>query len=53
MRVPSFALRAALGDFGATLTGGVRAAPRRLLEAGFEFAHPTIQQQLEAALQSR
>ncbi len=50
MTVPSFALRSALGDFGATLTGGVRVAPRRLLDAGFEFSQPTIESQLDAAL---
>jgi uncharacterized protein (TIGR01777 family) len=50
MTVPAVAIKAALGDFGSTLVGGVRVAPRRLLDAGFTFAHPTIGAQLDAAL---
>jgi uncharacterized protein (TIGR01777 family) len=50
LAVPGFAIRTALGEFGSTLTGGVKAAPRRLMDAGFEFSHPTIEAQLDAAL---
>jgi uncharacterized protein (TIGR01777 family) len=50
LAVPSLGINAALGEFGSTLTGGVHALPRKLTEAGFEFSHPTIKTQLEAAL---
>jgi uncharacterized protein len=50
LAVPTLGIKAALGEFGSTLTGGVHALPRRLTEAGFEFSHPTIETQLEAAL---
>jgi uncharacterized protein (TIGR01777 family) len=49
--VPGFAVRAiAGGDLSAQLLGSIRARPRRLLEAGYEFEHPTIGDQLDAAL---
>lgn len=48
--VPAVAIKAALGEFATTLVGGVNAAPRRLMASGFEFAHPTIEAQLDAAL---
>lgn len=50
LTVPAFGIKAALGEFATTLVGGVNAAPRRLVESGFEFAHPTIEAQLDAAL---
>jgi uncharacterized protein len=40
--VPGFALRIALGEFADELLLDQRMAPRRLLESGYEFAHPTI-----------
>jgi uncharacterized protein (TIGR01777 family) len=46
--VPGFAARAALGEFAEDVLTGQRAVPRRLLDAGFRFNHPT----LEAALAS-
>lgn len=48
--VPAVALKAALPELSRSLLGGVKASPRRLIEAGFEFAHPTIGAQLDAAL---
>jgi NAD dependent epimerase/dehydratase family enzyme len=49
--VPGFAIRAIAGDdLSVQLLGSIRARPRRLLDAGFEFAHPTVRDQLEAAL---
>lgn len=45
--VPRFMLKLALGEFSSVLLTGQRAVPRKLMEAGFEFVHPTI----EAALQ--
>lgn len=50
LTVPSVAIKAALGAVAGALVGGVNAVPRRLLSAGFEFAHPTIERQLDAAL---
>jgi uncharacterized protein (TIGR01777 family) len=45
--VPAFAMRLAFGEMGeATLLASQRMRPRRLLESGFRFRHPT----LEAAL---
>ena len=41
--LPAFAARAAFGQMGEEmLLGGQRALPQRLLDAGFEFAAPTI-----------
>jgi NAD dependent epimerase/dehydratase family enzyme len=37
--VPAFALRIALGDLSDELLGSRRCIPRRMLDAGFEFAH--------------
>jgi uncharacterized protein (TIGR01777 family) len=42
MRVPAFALRAALGEMADLLIQGQRVAPRRLQEAGFDFRHFTL-----------
>lgn len=48
--VPGVALKAVLPELSRALLGGVKATPRRLIEAGFEFSHPTIGAQLDAAL---
>jgi len=50
LRVPAFAIRAALGPVSTELLGSVRLKPARLLEAGFTFQDPTVPEQLEAAL---
>ena len=47
---PRFALRALLGEFAETLTGGQRALPARLEAAGFGFDHPGIGQALRWVL---
>ena len=44
---PGFALRAALGGFGAALLASQRVVPGRLLEAGFAFRFPTLEAALE------
>ena len=44
--VPGFALKLPLRDFAEDLLGGQRVVPRRLLDAGFTFAH----REFEAAL---
>jgi uncharacterized protein len=48
--VPSFALNAVLGGMAEELLIGQRAIPKRLLEAGFAFQHPTLEAALRAAL---
>jgi uncharacterized protein (TIGR01777 family) len=48
--VPGFAVAGVAGDVGRAIVGSVKATPDRLLAAGFEFAHPTIGDQLAAAL---
>jgi uncharacterized protein (TIGR01777 family) len=48
--VPSFALKPLGQDPSRELLGSINAFPRRLLDAGFEFAHPTAADQLHAAL---
>ena len=48
--VPAFALKLPLRDFATDLLGGQRAVPRRLLEAGFSFAHPSFEPALRSVL---
>jgi uncharacterized protein (TIGR01777 family) len=51
--VPSFALELAYGEMArATILAGQRALPKAMLRAGFEFAHPTLEQALRFELQS-
>jgi uncharacterized protein (TIGR01777 family) len=48
---PAFALKAALGQFAEEgLLAGQRAAPRRLLDAGFEFRFPSVEAALRDVL---
>lgn len=47
--VPSFALRAVLGEMAGDVLGSTRAVPTRLLESGFEFSHPGVDQAIRAA----
>lgn len=50
-RAPGFAIKAVAGGQLSTLVlGSVNAVPRRLMEAGFEFQHPTVSEQIDAAL---
>ena len=42
MRIPAVALRVTLGEMAELLVLGQRVAPRRLLNAGFEFRHYTL-----------
>jgi uncharacterized protein (TIGR01777 family) len=48
--VPGPALTSVAGDVGRAMLGSIRARPRRLLEAGFVFEHPTISDTLAAGL---
>jgi uncharacterized protein len=48
--VPRFAVRAIAGDdLSVQVLGSIRAVPRRLLEAGYQFQHPTVRAQIDAA----
>ncbi|WP_418956670.1 TIGR01777 family oxidoreductase [Streptomyces tritici] len=47
--VPAAALRVALGDFAADVLGSQRVLPARLLDSGFAFAFPTIDEAVRAA----
>lgn len=47
---PAFALRIALGEFAGDVLGSQRVLPTRLLESGFDFAFPTIDGAIGAAL---
>jgi uncharacterized protein (TIGR01777 family) len=51
--LPEIAVKTLFGKMGeGTLLEGQRALPSRLLDAGFEFAHPEIEDALRAALAS-
>ena len=50
LTVPAFALRTALGEMSQEVLGSSRVMPRRLLEAGFAFADPSVEDALSAAL---
>lgn len=51
--VPATALKIALGEFSSEVLGSIRVVPRKLVEAGFEFQDPTIDQALAWAWASR
>lgn len=44
--IPNFILRLFLGEFALVLLNGQRILPKRLLEAGYNFLYPTIQEAL-------
>lgn len=49
-RAPALGVKLVLGEFGRDLLGGQRVVPRRLLDAGFEFAHPRFEPALREVL---
>ncbi len=50
--VPAFAVRLVFGEMGqALLLEGQRVRPGRLLDEGFSFRHPTLEEALRAALE--
>lgn len=49
--VPSFALRAALGEMAVEVVGSHRVLPQRLLAAGFRFRYPDVDSAVQAALE--
>lgn len=48
--VPAFALRMVAGEFAEDILGGQHVLPQRLVDAGFTFVHPTIDNAIAAAL---
>ena len=44
--VPGFVLRLMKGEFGSVILRGARVLPRKLLDAGFRFRYPTLQEAL-------
>ena len=50
MRVPSWALRLAMGEMADLVVHGQRTLPRRLAEAGYEFRYPTLEESLDDLL---
>jgi uncharacterized protein len=50
LRVPAPVLRLGLGEMSSELLTSARVLPRRLLDAGFEFDHPTVGAALAAEL---
>ncbi len=47
---PGWAMKVPLRDFAVDLLGGQRVVPRRLLDAGFVFAHPSFEPALREVL---
>jgi uncharacterized protein (TIGR01777 family) len=50
LRVPAPLLKLGLGEMSAELLTSARVLPQRLLDAGFEFEHPTVSAALAAEL---
>ncbi|MFJ6700955.1 TIGR01777 family oxidoreductase [Streptomyces sp. NPDC091272] len=50
--VPKPVLQVALGELAEDVLGSQRVVPRRLLESGFSFAFPTVDDAIRAALRS-
>ncbi|MCH8543247.1 MAG: TIGR01777 family oxidoreductase [Alcanivorax sp.] len=50
MRVPAWPLRLGLGEMSVLLLGGQKVVPRRLLDQGFVFSHPTLDAALDEIL---
>lgn len=50
VRAPAFAIRAAVRPVASELLGSERVEPRRLLDEGFVFEHPTLEARLVSAL---
>ena len=51
--VPAFAVKLGAGELSGEVLGSIRATPRRLDEAGFEFAHPTVEDAARRCLRRR
>ena len=47
--MPAFALKTATGEQAGMLLGSLHITPERLLVAGFSFADPTVQDEVDHA----
>ena len=52
MPAPGFMIKLILGEFGSVLLEGQRVIPRRLLDAGFKFRYPDIDEALKSIVLS-
>ena len=50
MPSPGFMIKLILGEFGSVLLKGQRVIPRRLLDAGFQFKYPNIEEALRGII---
>jgi uncharacterized protein (TIGR01777 family) len=50
--VPGFAIKLLYGEMGSIVTTGVRAEPKKLLELGYPFRHPSLDEAVRAAVGS-
>lgn len=50
MPAPGFMIKLILGEFGSVLLKGQRVIPRRLLDAGFKFQYPKIEDALKSII---
>jgi uncharacterized protein (TIGR01777 family) len=50
MLAPAFVIKLFLGEFGSVLLKGQRVVPRRLLDAGFKFQYPAIEEALSNSI---
>ena len=50
MPAPGFMIKLILGEFGSVLLKGQRVIPRRLLDAGFKFRYPDIEEALRSII---
>lgn len=50
--LPGFAVSLLFGEMGEeVLLGGTRAEPKKLLESGFKFSHPTVEEAVQSAVE--
>jgi len=49
-KVPSFAIKTFMGEMGVAMTFSQKAAPEKLMQHGFKFKYPYLQEALEASL---
>jgi NAD dependent epimerase/dehydratase family enzyme len=50
MPAPAFMIRLVLGEFGSVILKGQRVIPKRLVEGGFSFRHPQLEEALRNLL---
>jgi uncharacterized protein (TIGR01777 family) len=50
MPAPGFMIKLILGEFGSVLLKGQRVIPRRMLDAGFKFKYPNIEEALKSII---